>query len=174
MSHHIDSHWANWFVGFCDGESSFTYHTTNSKTRPVKPLFKLTVQDDHDLIKEINDKLLAGGYVSLDKPVKAKRSSGSAYENRSEITVQDKARLSTLVDFFNTYQLRSHKQSEFLIWRQMVLLYCNKPSRSDTLQMIRLAMDLSKDRISGMAQKGRANLELILEEWYIDDEPDDD
>lgn len=169
MSIQIDSNWANWFVGFCDGEGSFTWSRTAVKNRPVVPLFKLEVQDDHDLIRETNDILFGGGYVALNKKVKAPRKSGKEYENRSGLQVQDKLRLMKLVKFFDAYPLRSHKNDEFQIWRTMVLLKNKttpgKPSRQDAQCMLMLAKKLSQNRVSGMSVKGKVYLDEQLEKY---------
>ncbi|MBG7608919.1 MAG: hypothetical protein IZT59_12960 [Verrucomicrobia bacterium] len=61
----------------------------------------------------------------MDEVVTSKRSSGKSYKNRSDLDVTDRRRLNLLVDFFDTYQLRSHKRNEFLLWRNLVILYCS-------------------------------------------------
>lgn len=154
-----DPAWPYWFVGFCDGEASFTYKNTKSKSSPVRPIFKLTVQDDHTLIAEANEILFGGGYVSIDKPVGALRDSGSSYSNRSELNIADKVRLQMLVDFFDTYPLRSHKRNDFTTWRELVVLYCRPKSDLRTSSMISLVERLIRGRVSGMSQRGRKRLE---------------
>ncbi len=155
---HIDPYWAHWFVGLCDGEASFTYRNTTRSDVPVRPRFKLTLQGDDAIVEEANQALFGGGYARIDEVVTSKRSSGKAYKNRSDLDVTDKRRLMMLVDFFDTYSLRSHKRSDFRLWRELVILYCSTDGTPQPDRMREIVVALIADRDSGMSKKGAARL----------------
>ena len=155
---HIDPYWAHWFVGLCDGEASFTYRNTTRTDVPVRPRFKLTLQGDDDIISEANKVIFGGGYVRIDEVVTSKRSTGKSYKNRSDLDVTDKRRLRLLVDFFDTYLLRSHKRHEFSLWRDLVMLYCSSDAIPQPERMREIVVALIADRDSGMSKRGAARL----------------
>ena len=155
---HIDPYWAHWFIGLCDGEASFTYRNTTRRDVPVRPRFKLTLQGDDAIVEEANQALFGGGYVRIDEVVTSKRSSGKAYKNRSDLDVTDKRRLQLLVDFFDTYQLKSHKRIEFQLWRELVIIYCSASDTPQADRMREIVVALIADRDSGMSKKGAARL----------------
>lgn len=158
LMQHLDPFWAHWFVGLCDGEASFTYRNTTRSDVPVRPRFKLTLQGDDAIVEEANQALFGGGYVRIDEVVTSKRSSGKAYKNRSDLDVTDKRRLRMLVDFFDAYPLRSHKRSEFQLWRDLVMLYCSPSDTPQPDRMREIVVALIADRDSGMSKKGAARL----------------
>jgi hypothetical protein len=155
---HIDPYWAHWFVGLCDGEASFTYRNTNRSDVPVRPRFKLTLQGDDDIVAEANEALFGGGYVRIDEVVTSKRPDGKSYKNRSDLDVTDKRRLVLLVDFFDAFQLRSHKRNEFRLWRDLVMLYCSSDTTPQPERMRQIVVALIADRDSGMSRRGAARL----------------
>jgi len=155
---HIDPYWAHWFVGLCDGEASFTYRNTTRSDVPVRPRFKLTLQGDDKIIEEANETLFGGGYVRIDEVISTKRPTGKSYKNRSDLDVTDKRRLRLLVDFFDTYPLRSHKGKEFHLWRDLVMLYCSEVGVPQPERMREIVVALIADRDSGMSRRGAARL----------------
>lgn len=155
---HIDPYWAHWFVGLCDGEASFTYRNTTRSDVPVRPRFKLTLQGDDKIIEEVNKVLFGGGYVRINEVITSKRYTGKSYKNRSDLDVTDKRRLRLLVDFFNIYTLRSHKLREFILWKDLVKLYCSEAVTHQPEQMREIVVALIADRDSGMSRRGAARL----------------
>lgn len=154
----IDPLWANWFVGLCDGEASFTYRNTKNAELPARPRFKLTLQGDDEIVREANEILFGGGYVRIDEEVTSKRSSGKGYKNRSDLDVTDKRRLQLLVEFFERFPLRSHKKDEFLIWKQLVSYYCFPTSVPDPSRIREIVSALIINRDSGMSRRGAMRL----------------
>lgn len=158
MMQNIDPYWAHWFVGLCDGEASFTYRNTTRADVPVRPRFKLTLQGDDEIIQEANEVIFGGGYVRIDEAVTSKRPTGKSYKNRSDLDVTDKRRLRLLVEFFDTYTLRSHKRNEFRLWRDLVMLYCSEETTSQPERMRAIVVALIAGRDSGMSRRGAARL----------------
>ena len=116
------------------------------------------MQEDDSLIAEINEKVFGGGYVPINEKVTSLRPNGKPYQNRSDLDITDRRRLAILVEFFDAYPLRSHKQTEFLIWKQLVDHYCSPRIPAVPDEIRGLVTELIRGRDSGMHKRGRERL----------------
>ena len=66
---HDDAQWNHWFVGFCDGEASFTFRCDRS-TRSARPRFKLCLQQDAELIQTIFNRFNSIGSAPGEFPAR--------------------------------------------------------------------------------------------------------
>jgi hypothetical protein len=149
--------WNNWFVGFCDGEASFTFRCQAS-TRTARPRFKLCVQDDAQLVQEIYSRFGFGSAPGEFTP-KALRY-GVAYAPRSEWDVNSASDCLKLVEFFRANPLRSHKRADFAIWSKLVAEAASPAP--DRHQLNSIALRLSETRRSGNSRKAQATLRRWL------------
>jgi hypothetical protein len=149
--------WNKWFVGFCDGQCSFTF-SCRAATRSARPRFKLCLQEDAELIQEVRSRFGFGSAPGEFIP-KALRN-GIAYAPRAEWHVDSASDCLKLVEFFRAYPLRSHKRADFAIWSDLVA-EVNSPT-SNRHQLNTIALRLSETRASGNSRKAQATLRQWL------------
>lgn len=114
----MDADFANWFVGFTDGEGCFVIaQRSGRRSGEYKPAFALVVrEDDIDIILTIQEQF---GYGVVRHRIFT--SPGS--HNGIGWHIDDRAGLWRLVRFFDVYPLRSKKIRDFRVWREAVLEY---------------------------------------------------
>lgn len=152
-------HWNHWFVGFCDGEASFTF-SCNRATRSARPRFKLCLQQDDELIQTVFSRFGSIGSARGEfTPNAARPGSTIAYAARSEWDLQSVSGCRRLVDFFQLYPPRSHKRNDFTIWSELVA--AAEAPRPDRRAMNLIAWRLNENRASGNSNKAR----ITLKEW---------
>jgi len=148
--------WNHWFVGFCDGEASFTFRCDQA-TRSARPRFKLCLQQDAELIQAVFSRFGSIGSARGEFTPKTPRAgSSTAYAARSEWDLQSVSGCRRLVGFFQRYPPRSHKCSEFTIWSELVA--AAEAPRPDRRAMNLIAWRLNENRVSGNSNKARITL----------------
>lgn len=105
---------ANWFVGFTDGEGSFKLHLSPSKIkRKLFPEFSITQRaDDVLLLCKIRESLKMGGIYYF--------SNKNRINLYSRLTISGNMDCLELVKFFRQYPLRSRQGKVFKIWAEVV------------------------------------------------------
>ena len=149
--------WNNWFVGFCDGEASFTFRC-DAATKSARPRFKLCLQGDAALIQEIRSHFGFGSAPGEFTP-RALRD-GKVYSPRAEWDVNSASHCLSLVEFFRRHPLRSHKRVDFAMWSDLVI-EANSPA-PDRHQLNSLALRLSETRGAGHSRTAQDTLRLWL------------
>ena len=162
----------NWFVGFCDGESSFS----SGKDKPRKiylPRFKICIQGDEALLRDF-EKRFRIGYFRHDWQPLVLRDSGKPYGRRGDWDIHGLKGISHclfLVKFFEKNKLRSHKRGDFKIWRKLVLAVRDfKPYEKlgadlppqEALSLLDLSVALSARRIKGRSAEARRQ----MNQWH--------
>lgn len=151
-----EAEWNNWFVGFCDGEASFTFRCDRS-TRCARPRFNLCLQKDADLIQAVFTRFNFIGSAPGEFTPNARRAGcGTIFAARAEWAVNSISGCLVLVEFFRTYPLRSHKRADFAIWSELVTAAASKTPDRVTMNLI--AWRLSENRTSGNSGKAKATL----------------
>lgn len=114
----MNSDFANWFVGFADGEGCFVIAECHGRRQSKhKPVFALALRDDDaDIIFAIQEQF---GFGTVQTRVFT--SPGS--HNGIGWNVGDKQGLMQLVQFFNKHPLRSKKARDFRVWCEAVIEY---------------------------------------------------
>lgn len=114
----MDAGFANWFVGFVDGEGCFmvAYRAGRIKGAHI-PTFSLVLRDDDvDIILEVQARL-GFGLVKARKFTSPGSRDGIGWHTYSK---KDTMRL---VAFFDLHPLRSKKARDFEVWREAVVEY---------------------------------------------------
>lgn len=113
----MDTDFANWFVGFVDGEGSFQIQNKRRLKGGYMPTFSLVLRDDDvDVILAIQE-TLGFGLIS------ARKFTGPGSHDGIGWHVYSKYDLLRLVAFFDEYPLRSKKVRDFAVWREAVWEY---------------------------------------------------
>jgi hypothetical protein len=149
----LPSLWNNWFVGLCEGEASFTFHC-DASSKSARPRFKLCLQGDTELLREIHIRFRFGSEPREFTP-KATRN-GKGYKPRAEWGVYSAHDCLKLVEFFGRHPLRSRKRLDFQIWSELVTeAVLPKPNRR---KLNEIALQLSSNKTSGRSQTALTTL----------------
>lgn len=121
------------------------------------------MQGDERLFHEIQERFGAIGSVSgAYTPQTLRAGTNTAYLERSDWCVDGISCCLRLVEFFERFQLRSHKAVDFVIWAQLVR-EAAKPNY-DKMKLNSIAWQLSEGRVSGNSRKAQATLSEWLRE----------
>lgn len=119
------------------------------------------MQGDEAIFHEIQKRFGAIGSVSgAYTPPTLRAGTQTAYSERSDWCVDGINCCLRLVEFFERFPLRSRKQSDFILWAQLVR-EATKPNY-DKMKLNSIAWSLSEGKVSGNSRKAQATLRKWL------------
>lgn len=108
-----------WFCGLTDGEGSFYFKSTGSRTFSFR--FQLCLhKDDLEMLEFIQRRLGMGRIFT--------------YHSRSYFSVTKQEDVATIIDIFSNYPLNTHKHLNFLDFKKAYGLYVSNKER--TLELV--------------------------------------
>jgi len=158
----MDDTFANWFVGFTDGEGSFqVLINTNKSSRHgffVEVRFSIGLHSrDAETLKKINEQMKVGEIVARN--LKHSRLRGIGSQDQVHYIVRGYADCCVIRDFFRKNPLQTTKRRNFDLWSQVLAIIGLKQHRG-----IKGILEISKLR-DQMEVKTR-NYRYRSYEWF--------
>ena len=130
----VNPAFANWFVGFVDGEGCFLYQEGQ-----YKACLQIQLRDDDlPVLLEIQQHLQMGNICHL-YPTENMLKNTPGAQPVSRLAIYRKADCWALVLLFDEYPLRTKKAHDYTVWREIVLEIQKKPSMRDHPKLAYLA-----------------------------------
>jgi hypothetical protein len=174
----LSNHFVEWFVGFSDAESSFSFilHDRKYKTSKISPfsaefMFKLTLhQDDISVLNYIKNKLHCGRISSV-------KDGSNIYVS---FIISDRNSINNIIiPIFDFFKLNSSKYIAFNMWKEAFLIYHNakkikyldlgefKLSLDDQQKMLNLKNELTKFYENASLFKDKVKTHIITKYWLL-------
>jgi hypothetical protein len=153
----LNEAWCYWFVGFIEGEGSFTYNIHRSGgDEYVVPEFFIGLQHDTPLMYQLQEIIGIGKIYRIK--LKTKRRDGRDFAPRVSLSARTKISLQSLTCFFDRYGLRSKKSEEYSIWRLMVAEYVSAGGKSPKLRELAIALSKTNQKKKGQTLSAQTKL----------------
>lgn len=115
-----NNNFLSWFVGFCDGESSFNLQKSQPHGRFCRFIITLR-QDDSAILEEIRNKLQIGNVYFTKEQTRDR----AGAKPGCRFVVNRVSECLKLIDIFDSFPLQTKKKRDYLIWKEAVLLLAN-------------------------------------------------